>query len=248
MPVSRNLNEDKKNTDEYWGTYRGRLHLLMAKNRITHLNFPAAKKHLILAEKYDADPAEWEKVRQYYLESRREGVRASSHELANRRYQGGMKTIEITKPGPFLTMVEKASKKGTKTPPMEWLRMVDRYSKENKLDPLLVWALIDVESSWRKDVVSSVGAQGLMQLMPMTAEELDVKNVFDPEDNIKGGTQYMRFLIEMFDDVDKALAAYNVGPGRVERTGVPPAGKRYIKKVKTRHAALQKQFNVKSSS
>ena len=81
-----------------------------------------------------------------------------------------------------------------------------------------------------------------MQLMPPTAKELDIANPFNPEENIRGGISYMRFLIEMFKDVDTALAAYNVGPGRVERTGIPPAGKRYIKKVRTRLAALKERF------
>ena len=110
----------------------------------------------------------------------------------------------------------------TKTPPIEWLQCVEYHAKVNELDPLLVWAVIATESNWEPKAVSKVGAQGLMQLMPATAEDLNVSDPFDPKENIQGGTKYMKFLLEMFNDTDTALAAYNVGPGTVERAnGIP---------------------------
>ncbi|MGC9326516.1 MAG: lytic transglycosylase domain-containing protein, partial [Candidatus Hinthialibacter sp.] len=229
--------------DEYWGSYRGKLHLMRARDRIDHLDLGEAERQLALAEKFGVSQDDWEAVREELLDARRESVLLGPSALASKRFsEKKAKAAESPLSSTFLAAVKKAQLRGEKIPPIELLHMVDRYAKKNELDPLLVCAMIETESSWRKDVVSSKGAQGLMQLMPMTARELDVADPFNPEENIKGGTSYMRFLLQMFDDLDTALAAYNVGPGRVERSGIPPAGFRYIEKVRKRFAALQKQF------
>ncbi|MBN2327796.1 MAG: lytic transglycosylase domain-containing protein [Candidatus Omnitrophica bacterium] len=233
--------------DEYWGSYRGKLHLMRAQDRIDHLDLGEAERQLALAEKFGVNQKEWEAVRKELLDARRESVLLGPNALASRRFSA-KKTKALDIGSSFLAAVKKAQQRGEKVPPLELLHMVDRYAKMNELDPLLVCAMIDTESSWRKDVVSSKGAQGLMQLMPMTAQELDVSDPFNPEENIKGGTSYMRFLLTLFDDLDTALAAYNVGPGRVERSGIPPAGKRYIDKVRKRIATLQKQFGRVAAS
>jgi len=103
------------------------------------------------------------------------------------------------------------------------------------LDPALIKAIIRAESGGDPHAVSSKGAQGLMQLMPETARELMVYNPFDPAENIWGGSKYFSWLMENFDgDVIAALAAYNSGPGTVERYGgVPPYPEtiQYIKRV-----------------
>lgn len=230
--------------DEYWGDVRGRLHLMMARDRIDHLDLKEAERQLALAEKLGADPVQWEAVRKELLETRRESVLLGPNALAAKKFEGKQKKKRNESlSSPFLAAVQDAQQRGEKVPPLEFLSLVDRYAQANELDPLLVWALIDTESAWQIDAVSSKGAQGLMQLMPTTAKELDVSNPFNPEENIRGGTAYMRFLLEMFSDVDTALAAYNVGPGRVERTGVPPAGKRYIDKIRKRFASLQERFS-----
>jgi soluble lytic murein transglycosylase-like protein len=84
----------------------------------------------------------------------------------------------------------------------------------------LVVAVIEVESQFNPRAVSHRGAQGLMQLMPATAASLGVHDVFDPHDNIRGGVQHLRWLLERFDhDVPTALAAYNAGEGAVLRHG-----------------------------
>ncbi len=233
---------NQRDEAEYWGTMRGRLHILLSLERLDHLHLSAAERHLALAEKYGADPKEWNKVKQKLTDMKR------MRSLHGRDYliaRFGKKTPPKPKTisGSFLDAVKAAKQRGDKTPPMELLQMVDRYAAENELDPLLVWAVIDTESSWRVNVISHKGAQGLMQLMPGTAKELEVSNPFDAEQNIRGGTQYMRFLLRMFNDVDTALAAYNMGPGRIERAKtMPEAGKRYIQKVKTRYAALRQRF------
>jgi soluble lytic murein transglycosylase len=92
------------------------------------------------------------------------------------------------------------------------------------LDPALVKAVIRAESGGNPSAVSPKGALGLMQLMPGTAEELMVYDPLDPEENIWGGSQYLSRLLDMFDgDIISALAAYNAGPGAVEKFGgLPP--------------------------
>jgi soluble lytic murein transglycosylase-like protein len=102
--------------------------------------------------------------------------------------------------------------------------VVNEASFRYKLDPDLVSSVIKAESGFNSRAVSPKGAQGLMQLMPGTASQLGVPNVFDPQANVEGGTKYLRELMERYDfDMVKALAAYNAGPQRVEQFGgVPP--------------------------
>ncbi|MBI3013342.1 MAG: lytic transglycosylase domain-containing protein [Elusimicrobia bacterium] len=117
-------------------------------------------------------------------------------------------------------------------------------SQKNRLDPELVKAVIRQESNFNVWDVSGKGAQGLMQLMPETAKLLGVENVFDPWDNIHGGTKFLRDMLEMFQgDLIKALAAYNAGPQPVKRYGtVPPypETQEYVKKVLYYYKKYQK--------
>ncbi len=112
---------------------------------------------------------------------------------------------------------------------------INRESKNYEIDPALIKAVIRVESNFDSNAVSSAGAEGLMQLMPETAASLEVSYSFDPEENIEGGTRYLRYLLDRFDqDLQLSLAAYNAGPERVIKYGgVPPfpETKRYISKV-----------------
>jgi len=102
--------------------------------------------------------------------------------------------------------------------------VVKTASGTYRLDPDLVNSVIRAESGFNVRAVSPKGAQGLMQLMPRTASELGVQNVFDPQANVEGGTRYLRELLERYNfDLVKALAAYNAGTHRVEQYGgVPP--------------------------
>ena len=103
-------------------------------------------------------------------------------------------------------------------------RMVDAASTRYGVDRRLVIAVSRAESAFRSDVTSPAGARGLMQLMPATAAGLGVTDTSDPWQNLAGGTKYLRQLLDRFDgDATKAVAAYNAGPGAVERAGgVPP--------------------------
>lgn len=106
--------------------------------------------------------------------------------------------------------------------PAQYLAKVNELSARFDLSPALIEALVWQESRWRADAVSPVGARGLAQLMPGTARELGV-NPHDPFENLEGGARYLRAQLDRFDgDLEKALAAYNAGPGRVIRAnGVP---------------------------
>jgi soluble lytic murein transglycosylase len=103
-------------------------------------------------------------------------------------------------------------------------QMIERYADAYNVDPLLVRAVILVESDFNPRCVSNKGARGLMQLIPETAHRYGVKNVFDPEENIRGGVHYLSDLLGMFGhDMERALAAYNAGEGAVTRYGgIPP--------------------------
>jgi len=112
---------------------------------------------------------------------------------------------------------------------------VQKAAEKYDLPPALIKAVIRAESNFQIDAVSSAGAQGLMQLMPATAEELGVDNPFDIKQNIEGGTRYLRKMLDRFEgSVRKALAAYNAGPGTVMKYNgqVPyPETRQYVKRV-----------------
>ncbi len=114
-------------------------------------------------------------------------------------------------------------------------KMILQASRQFQVDSSLIKAIIKAESDFDHRAVSSKGAQGLMQLMPGTADDMDVKNPFDPEENILGGTRYFSLLLKRFkNNKTLALAAYNAGPQEVEsRKGVPPfpETRSFVKKV-----------------
>jgi len=126
----------------------------------------------------------------------------------DRRYRLYLKTTRIS-PGAYIK---------------EFEGIIRKASERFGVEPSLIKAIIKAESDFDQNAVSHKGAQGLMQLMPPTAEELSVKNPFDAEENILGGTRYLSSLLERFDyNMSLAVAAYNAGPNRVEaHNGIPP--------------------------
>jgi soluble lytic murein transglycosylase len=116
-------------------------------------------------------------------------------------------------------------------------QIINRKSTKYNIEPAIIEAVITAESNWDPQARSKKGAIGLMQLMPATAKDMKVSDPYNPEDNIEGGTRYLRYLLNRFnDDLDLALAAYNAGPTRVEKAGGIPSireTRMYVKSVKS---------------
>ncbi len=116
--------------------------------------------------------------------------------------------------------------------------LIQRIAAETRLDPELIHAVIQVESDYQPQAVSIAGARGLMQLMPVIIEAYGVTNAFDPEQNIRAGSQFLAFLLDKYGDQDLALAAYHAGETAVDRAGgIPPisATRNYVARVNERY-------------
>ena len=125
---------------------------------------------------------------------------------------------------------------------LPYREIIAKYCQKYGMDWKLVAALIQVESAFNPAAVSPKGAKGLMQLMPQTQKELGVANAFDPEENIRGGVQYLQQLLQACQgDLELTLAAYNAGIGRVQAyKGVPPYPETqlYVAKILTLYPTL----------
>ena len=117
--------------------------------------------------------------------------------------------------------------------------LISKYADKNGLDEDFVKAVINQESGFNPNATSHCGAMGLMQLMPSTAQGLGVKDAYNPEQNIEGGTKYLKGLMDRFgNDKQLALAAYNAGPNAVKKYGgIPPYAEtqNYVKKVLSKY-------------
>lgn len=115
-------------------------------------------------------------------------------------------------------------------------KAVEDASKKYGVDKKLIMSVIKQESDFDPNSTSYVGAEGLMQLMPSTARELGVTNAYDIEQNVDGGTKYLKELLDTFGNTKLAVAAYNAGPGAVKNSGgnvsaLPNETKNYVAKV-----------------
>ncbi|HEV7681663.1 MAG TPA: lytic transglycosylase domain-containing protein [Pyrinomonadaceae bacterium] len=128
---------------------------------------------------------------------------------------------------------------------LDWI--IFRAGEKSGVDPRFIHAVIQQESQYNAKAVSPVGAQGLMQMMPATAERFGLQDPFDPAANVEAGTKYLKWLLDRFNgDVSLALAGYNAGEGSVDKyQGVPPYSEtqNYVKKIvsnygKTYHPVL----------
>lgn len=145
-------------------------------------------------------------------------------------------------PAPVLSSTVDVATEFTALPPHKaYEKLIQEAAREYDLDPNLIRAVMQAESAFHPFAVSRAGAEGLMQLMPVLAEEMGVGDAFDPRANIRGGARYLRLLLDMHrGDLDLALASYNAGPGNVSRYGgVPPfkETRNYLRTVKRLLAA-----------
>lgn len=114
-------------------------------------------------------------------------------------------------------------------------KIINKYSRQYRVDTHLIKAIITAESCFIVKALSHAGAQGLMQLIPATAKRFGVQNSYKPEQNIRGGIKYLKFLMSRFKgNLTHVVAAYNAGEGAVDKyKGIPPykETKRYVKNV-----------------
>jgi soluble lytic murein transglycosylase-like protein len=142
---------------------------------------------------------------------------------------------------PFGAALFDSSARVTTPMPAYLSSLIADASKQHGVDPRLVTAIAARESAYNPAAISPVGAAGVMQLMPATARYIGVTNVFDARENVFGGVRYLRTLLDTFHgDLDLTLAAYNAGPGAVQKyNGVPPyrETREYVRFVRARYEA-----------
>lgn len=142
-----------------------------------------------------------------------------------------------------MVMGSSSGMKGFTTGDMTIDSYIVESSRKHSIDPLLIYAQMHQESSFKLKALSYKGASGLMQLMPATARRLGVTNIYDPKQNIEGGIKYMRMLLNMFNqDVNLALAGYNAGEGAVMKYGyqIPPYSetREYVRRISARYSSI----------
>jgi soluble lytic murein transglycosylase-like protein len=158
--------------------------------------------------------------------------------------QNAHSTPTLYTPSPALGLTVSTSLNGFTTGDAKVDGFIIESGVRNGVDPVLLYAQMHQESSFKRGAISPKGARGLMQLMPGTAARFGVTNIFDPKQNIEGGARYMRFLLDHFDgDVALALAGYNAGEGAVLKYGrrIPPYRETqdYVRRISQRYLRLR---------
>lgn len=157
----------------------------------------------------------------------------------------GKKEKKVAEPlQPAMLMALKKELDGYTTGNSEIDTYIVDSAKRHNLDPVLIYATMHQESSFKARALSNKGASGLMQLMPGTAARLGVTKIWDPKQNIEGGAKYLRILLDMFNqDVKLALAGYNAGEGAVIKYGyaIPPYNEtqEYVRRITKRYEMMR---------
>jgi hypothetical protein len=168
---------------------------------------------------------------------------------APREHVAGVRTFRVPHSSGDVLSTKPASSGFAET----YDKLITQHAEARGLRPDLVRAVVQVESGYNPRAVSSKGALGLMQLMPSTAADLGVRSPFDPEENLRGGTLYLRQLLDRFGGNEElALAAYNAGPTAVDHYGnrVPPYAETqdYVRRVQTQTSAQPAQQTGQTAS
>ncbi|MDR2142573.1 MAG: lytic transglycosylase domain-containing protein [Deltaproteobacteria bacterium] len=146
------------------------------------------------------------------------------------------------------TNTAQATKKEGAQPPEKINGIINKVAEALGLDPSLIKAVVKTESNFNQKAISRAGAKGLMQLMPTTAKEMGVSDPFNPFENIWGGARYLKKMLDRHGgDLNQALAAYNWGPGNLERHGssrMPGETRRYIEVVNRNYARFKKESQM----
>ena len=139
-----------------------------------------------------------------------------------------------------------------KKPSANIAALIEQTARAHDVDPLLVKSMIRSESNYDQDAISPKGAEGLMQLMPSTARMMGVANSFDAAQNIEGGVKYLKYLQSVYKDDRLALAAYNAGPGAVDRysKSIPPYRETqdYVDQVGKRYNEARRAATAKTAA
>ena len=154
-----------------------------------------------------------------------------------------MKTVMIL--ALFLTTTAFAQSKQTELEQI--ILAVNVAAQKYEVDPVLITAIIKVESGFDRHAKSAKGALGLMQLMPHTHRALSLVNPFDVEGNIDAGTRYLKEQLERYGNIELALWAYNAGPGRVDSSVLPEETENYINKVSRYYLMLKTQQSAEKA-
>lgn len=186
-----------------------------------------------------------------YVDER--GVKHYTNTPTSSRYKLASLPRLNTPPGGSSYSTRRYSRKlSVANDPKHYDRHIEQAAEKYMIDPLLIKAVIKAESDYNQYAISSKGAQGLMQLMPGTARELQVGNPYNASQNINGGTRYLKKLLDTYNgDLSRSLAAYNAGPSRVAKYGPLPRIREtidYVKKVSQYYLLYQQAKSSRVSS